>query len=86
MLQRLPIALAQVKAGHASKNLLNEIIQIICFLCRTKEITKKGYNNIINSMELWSRIDSIFLNSGNRNSEETACPHRLLANLSDKIN
>ena len=41
MLQRLPIALAQVKAGHTSKNLLNEIRQIIYFLYRTKEITKK---------------------------------------------
>ena len=29
MLQRLPIALAQVKAGNNSKNLLNEIRQII---------------------------------------------------------
>ena len=29
MLQRLPIALAQVKAGNASENLLNEIRKII---------------------------------------------------------
>ena len=29
MLQRLPIALAQVKAGNNSENLLNEIRQII---------------------------------------------------------
>ena len=29
MLQRLPIALAQVKAGNTSKNLLNEISQTI---------------------------------------------------------
>ena len=29
MIQRLPIALAQVKAGNNSKNLLNEIRQII---------------------------------------------------------
>ena len=32
MLQRLPIALTQVKAGNVSENLLNEIIQIICSL------------------------------------------------------
>ena len=32
MLQRLPIALAQVKAGNTSENLLNEIRQIIYFL------------------------------------------------------
>ena len=41
MLQRLPIALAQVKAGNTSENLLNEIRQIIYSLYRTKEITKK---------------------------------------------
>ena len=34
MHKRLPIALAQVKAGNTSKNLLNEIRQIICSLYR----------------------------------------------------
>ena len=52
MLQRLPIALAQVKAGKASENLLNEIRQIIYSLYRAKEITKKVYNNIMNSIEV----------------------------------
>ena len=52
MLQRLPIALVQVKAGNISENLLNEIRQIIYSLYRTKKITKKGYNNIINSIKL----------------------------------
>ena len=52
MLQRLPIALAQVKAGNTSQNLLNEIRQIIYFLYCAKEITKKVYNNIMNSMQL----------------------------------
>ena len=51
MLQILPIALAQVKVGNTFENLLNEIHQIICSLHRTKEITKKVYNNIINSKE-----------------------------------
>ena len=50
MTQRLPIALAQVKAGNTSVNLLNEIRQIIYSLYRAKEITKKVYNNIINSI------------------------------------
>ena len=49
MLQRLPIALAQVKAGNNSQNLLNEIRQIIYSLYQSKEITKKVYNNLINS-------------------------------------
>ena len=46
MLQRLPISLAQVKAGNNSKSVLNEIKQIVHSLYRSKEITKKVYNNI----------------------------------------
>ena len=42
MLQRLPITLAQVKAGNTSENLLNEIRRIIYSLYRAKEITKKS--------------------------------------------
>ena len=41
MLQRLPIVLVQVKAGNTSKNLLNEIRQMIYSLYGAKEITKK---------------------------------------------
>ena len=51
-LQRLPIALAQVKAGNTSENLLNEIRQIIYSLDREREISKKLYNNIMNSIKL----------------------------------
>ena len=39
--QRFPIALAQAKAGNTSKNLLNEIREIIYSLYQSKEITKK---------------------------------------------
>ena len=52
MLQRLPITLAQVKTGNTSENLLNEIRQIIYSLHREKEVTKKVYNNIMNSIKL----------------------------------
>ena len=53
MLQRLPIALSQVKAGNNSESLLiNEIRQIVYFFYQSKEITKKVYNNIIKSMQL----------------------------------
>ena len=41
MLQRLPIALAQVKAGNNSESLLNEIRQIVYSLYQSKQITKK---------------------------------------------
>ena len=36
ILQRLPIALVEVKAGNKSENLLNEIHQIIYFLYQAK--------------------------------------------------
>ena len=47
MLQRLPIALAQEKAGNNSKILLNEIRQFVYSLYHSKQITRKVYNNII---------------------------------------
>ena len=50
MLQRLPIALAKVKAGNNSEIFLNEIRQIIYSLYRSKQITKKLYNHIIESV------------------------------------
>ena len=52
ILQRLPIALAQVKAGNISENLLNKIRQIIYSLYQAKEIAKKVHNNIIDSMNI----------------------------------
>ena len=52
MLQRLPIALEQVKTGNNLENLLNEIRQIVYSLYVSKEITKKVYNNIIKSIQL----------------------------------
>ena len=51
MLQRLPIALAQVKVGNNSESLLNEISQIVYSLYQSKQITKKVYNNIIKSIQ-----------------------------------
>ena len=41
MLQRLPIALAQVKAGNNSESLTNEIRQIVYSYYQSKQITKK---------------------------------------------
>ena len=52
MLRKLSIALAHIKAGNTSENLLNEICQIIYSLYRMKEITKKVYNNIMNSINV----------------------------------
>ena len=50
MLQRLPIALEQVKAGNNSEILLKEIRQIVYSLYQSKQITKKVYNDIIKSI------------------------------------
>ena len=52
MLRRLPIALAQVKSGNNSQNVLNEIRKIVYFWHQSKEITKKVYNNIIKSIQI----------------------------------
>ena len=51
MPQRLPIALAQVKAINNSESLLNEIRQIIYSLYQSKQITKKVCNNITKSIQ-----------------------------------
>ena len=52
MLQRFPIALAQLKAGNNSESLLNEIRQIVYSLYQSKQITKKVYSNIIKSINI----------------------------------
>ena len=52
MLKRSPKALAQIKAGNHSESLLNENRQIAYSLYRSKEITKKVYNNIIKSIKV----------------------------------
>ena len=51
MFKRLPIALAQIKAGNNSESLLKEIRQIIYYFYGSKKITKMLYNNIINSIK-----------------------------------
>ena len=45
MLQRLPVALSQVKAGNNSENLLNEIGQSVYSLHQSeKKVTKKVHH------------------------------------------
>ena len=50
MLQRLPIALAQKKAGKKLEILFNEVRQIVYSLYQSKEITKKVFNSMIKSI------------------------------------
>ena len=72
MFQRLPIALAQVKAGNTSEKLVNAIRQRINSLYRAKEIIKKVYHNIMNSVKLRNRMGTIFINSENSKKSD---PH-----------
>ena len=51
MLQGLPVAFAQVKAGNNSGKLLYEIREIVYSLYQSKQITKKVYNSIIKSLK-----------------------------------
>ena len=52
MLQRLPVAIAQVKTVKNSKKLLNKTRQIVYSLYHSKKIIKKVYNSIIKSIQL----------------------------------
>ena len=47
MLSRLPISLAQLKAGNNSEKLKNEIRQILYSLYRSKKLTKQLYKSLI---------------------------------------
>ena len=46
MLSRLPISLAQLKAGNNSEKLKNEIRQLLYSLCRSKKLTKNVYKSL----------------------------------------
>ena len=50
MLSRLPIALAQLKAGNNSQKLKNEIRQLLYSLYRSEKLTKDIYNHLINAI------------------------------------
>ena len=48
MLSRLPISLAQLKAGNNSEKLKNETTQLLYSLYRSKKLTKQIYKSLIN--------------------------------------
>ena len=73
LLQRLPIALAQLKAGNNSESLLNEIMQIVYSLYQSKTSLKKY---------TITKMDTIFMNSQNSKTSE---PHILILKLTDKL-
>ena len=82
MLQRLPIALTEVKARNNSESLLNEIRQIIYSLYQPKQITKKVHTNIIKSLQLCIKMNTIFMNSEN---SKTSKSNVLALKLTNKL-
>ena len=46
MFGRLPITLAQLKAGNTSEKLKNEIRQVLYSLYRSKNLTKQIYKSL----------------------------------------
>ena len=49
MLSRLPIPLAQLKAGKNSEELKNEIRQLLYSLSRSKKLAKTIYKHLMNT-------------------------------------
>ena len=74
MLNRLPIALAQLQAGNNSSKLKNEIRQLLYSLYRSKNINEQVYKSL---------IGIIFMNTENSKTNE---PHRSKLDLADKLN
>ena len=50
MLSRLPISLAQLKAGNNSEKLKNEIRQLLYSLYRSKKLSKTIYKHLNNAI------------------------------------
>ena len=55
MLSRLPITLAQLKAGNNSEKLKNEIRQLLYSLYRSKKLTKQLYKSLIDVIQKWKQ-------------------------------
>ena len=79
MLSRLPISLAQLKAGNNSERLKEEIRQLLYSLYRSKKLTKTIYIDLINT--IW-KMETIFMNTENSKTNE---PHRFRLTLAGKL-
>ena len=53
MLSRLPISLAQLKAGNNSQELKNKIRQLLHSLYRSKKLTKQLYKSLVDIIYKW---------------------------------
>ena len=81
ILQRLPIALAQVKVGNTSENLSGKSY-ILCI--KNNKLTKKykQYNEFNKGMKMNTKMNAVFMNLEN---SKTSDPHRLSLDLRDNI-
>ena len=66
MLSRLPISLAQLKAGNNSEKLKNEVRQLLYSLYCSKKLTKTIYNNLINTVLTWEQCENSKTNESNK--------------------
>ena len=80
ILNRLPITLAQLKAGNNSEKLKNEIRQLLYSLYRSK---KNLQSNSVKFGWRYLKMETIFMNTENSKTSE---PHRFKLDLTDKLN
>ena len=80
MLSKLPITLAQLKAGNNSEKLKNEIRQLLYFLYRSKKLTKQLCKRFGRH---YLKMETIFMNTENSKTNEA---HRFKLDLTDKRN
>ena len=80
MLSRLPIFLAQIKAGNNSEKLKNEIGQLLYSLYRSKQLTEQLYKSLV---DIIYNMETIFMNTENSKTSE---PHKFKFDLTDKLN
>ena len=55
VLNRIPITLAQLKAGYNSEKLKNEIRQLLYSLYRSKKLTKQLYKSLVDIIQKWKQ-------------------------------
>ena len=79
MFSRLPISLAQLKAGNNSERLKKEKRQLLYSLYRSEKLTKTIYIDLINT--IW-KMETIFMNTENSKTNE---PYRFRLTLAGKL-
>ena len=79
MLSRLPISLTQLNAGNNSEKLKNEIMQLLYYLYRSKNIQKM-------SIKIWLTLLKMETNFMNAENGKTNEPNKFFYQFTDKLN